>query len=221
MTRFINLSTFETAPRTTLIAGIYRGIHPVHPRCAPDCIVVGLHAGDQPLDPLVDRPERILAQHGALSLIVELEVHPVDGEIATCGLGGADELAAQPRPGGLPRLIHRRVDLLVGGDPRRETFALQQIEDSAAALDVVVRQVELGDLRVGQFHVVAVLVTLEQLALDHPVDFGVDPTDRQPARSEGWTHGSADARRRARSTPAGCRPRWPDARRPAALAAGR
>ena len=68
----------------------------------------------------------------------------------------------------------RGVDLLVGGDARRQTFALQQIEDAAAALDVVVRQVELGDLRVGQLHVVAILVALEQLALDHPVDFGVD-----------------------------------------------
>src|ERR1700722_512455 len=119
MTRFINLSTLETATRTTLIAGISRGIHPVHPRCAPDCIVVGLHAGDQPLDPLVDRPERILAQHGALSLIVELEVHPVDGEIAAGGLGRADELTPQPCPSGLWRLVLRRLDFLVLGEWRR------------------------------------------------------------------------------------------------------
>src|ERR1700730_17396834 len=105
MTRFINLSTLETATRTTLIAGISHGIHPAHPRFDPDRIVVGLHAGDQPLDPLVDRPERILAQHGALCLIVEFEVHPVDGEVAACSLGGADELAAQPGPGGLWRLV--------------------------------------------------------------------------------------------------------------------
>lgn len=57
----------------------------------------GLHAGDEPLDPLVDRTERVLAQHGALRLVVELEVHPVDGEVTSGGLGGADELATQPR----------------------------------------------------------------------------------------------------------------------------
>ena len=45
------------------------------------------HAGDEPLDPLVDRPERVLAQHGALGLVVELEVHPVDGEVAAPLLG--------------------------------------------------------------------------------------------------------------------------------------
>ena len=42
----------------------------------------GSHARDQPLDPLVDRPERVLAQHRALRLVVQLEVHPVDGEVA-------------------------------------------------------------------------------------------------------------------------------------------
>ena len=41
-----------------------------------------LQRGDQPVDPLVDRAERVLAQHGALGLVVELEVHPVDGEVA-------------------------------------------------------------------------------------------------------------------------------------------
>src|ERR1700722_5474222 len=107
MTRFINRSTLETATRSTLIARISPGIHPAHPRCEPGCIVDGLHAGDQPLDPLVDRPERIFAQHGALSLVIELEVHPVDGEIAAGRLGGADELTPQPCPRGLWRLVHR------------------------------------------------------------------------------------------------------------------
>ena len=37
----------------------------------------------------------------------------------------------------------------------------------------MVGQVELADLGVGQLHAVAVLVALEQLALDHPVDLGV------------------------------------------------
>src|ERR1700758_2460127 len=97
MTRFINLSTLETATCSTLIAGI---------SSVPSRSARQLHARDQPLDPLVDRPERIFAQHRALSLIVELEVHPVDGEVATGGLGGADELTAQPRPGGLWRLVH-------------------------------------------------------------------------------------------------------------------
>ncbi len=41
-----------------------------------------LHAGDELVDPLVDRAERVLAQHGALRLVVELQVHPVDREVA-------------------------------------------------------------------------------------------------------------------------------------------
>jgi hypothetical protein len=36
---------------------------------------------------LVVRPERVLAQHGALRLVVELEVDPVDGEVPPLLLG--------------------------------------------------------------------------------------------------------------------------------------
>src|SRR5581483_4532151 len=39
-----------------------------------------LHAGDQFLDALVDRTEGVLAQDSALSLVVQLQVDPVDGE---------------------------------------------------------------------------------------------------------------------------------------------
>ena len=69
------------------------------------------HAGDQPLHPLVVRPERVLAQHGALRLVVELQVHPVDGEVAPLLLGVPDELAAQPGPGGLRRRLLGLEDL--------------------------------------------------------------------------------------------------------------
>ena len=59
------------------------------------------HALDQPLDPGVLAQERVLAQHGSLGLVVELEVHPVDGEVAPVLLGGPDEVAAQLGAGGL------------------------------------------------------------------------------------------------------------------------
>ncbi|SLC89572.1 Uncharacterised protein [Mycobacteroides abscessus subsp. massiliense] len=71
-------------------------------------------------------------------------------------------------------MVDGGLDLLVGGDAGGQAFALQQIEDAPAPLNVVIGQVQLGDLRIGQFHVVAVLVALEKLALDHPVDLGVD-----------------------------------------------
>src|SRR5919198_2336640 len=62
-----------------------------------------LHPGDELVYPFVDGAERVLAQHGALGLVVELQVHPVDGEVAALLLGVLDELAAQPGPGGLRR----------------------------------------------------------------------------------------------------------------------
>src|SRR4051794_19338511 len=59
------------------------------------------HARDQALDPLVVRAEGVLAEHGALRLVVQLEVHPVDREVAPLLLRVLDELAAQPRARGL------------------------------------------------------------------------------------------------------------------------
>src|SRR3954453_14171454 len=79
-----------------------------------------LHRRDELVDAVVDGLERVLAQDGALSLVVELEVHPVDGEVAALLLGAADELAAQTGAGGLrwhvlgledARLVRDAVDL--------------------------------------------------------------------------------------------------------------
>src|SRR5690606_36872811 len=75
------------------------------------------HARDQPLDAFVVGTERVLAQDGALRLVVQLQVHPVDGEVAPALLGVPDELTAQPGPGGLRRPLLRLEDLQVGGDP--------------------------------------------------------------------------------------------------------
>src|ERR1017187_10674820 len=76
-------------------------------------ITMHLHAGDQLLHPLVDRPERVLAQDGPLRLIVELEMHPVYREVAPPLLRAPDEIAAQPGPRGprgpRPRFRHLEV----------------------------------------------------------------------------------------------------------------
>src|SRR5439155_9274395 len=75
------------------------------------------HARDQPVHPFVVRAERVLAQHGALGLVVELEVDPVDGEVAPLLLRVPDELAAQPGPRGLRRGLLGLEDLHVVGHP--------------------------------------------------------------------------------------------------------
>src|ERR1700753_4034752 len=77
------------------------------------CRYARVHPRDQLLDPLVDRAERVLAQHGPLSLVVQLEVDPVDGEVAPLLLGPADELAAKLGPRRLRRgrICLRSVDV--------------------------------------------------------------------------------------------------------------
>src|SRR6202012_555314 len=90
---------------------------PLWPRCAARWVRMGrlagrhrapgddqpLHPGDELFDALVNRPERVLAQHRALGLVVELQVHPVHGEVTPPFLRPANELAPQPGPGGLRR----------------------------------------------------------------------------------------------------------------------
>src|ERR1700744_2524684 len=85
------------------------------------------NTGDELLDPLVDRPERVLAQHGALGLVVELQVNPVHGEVAAPLLRPADELAAQPSPGGLRRDRLGLEDVQVPSGPVDRAVALEQV----------------------------------------------------------------------------------------------
>src|ERR1700746_1094280 len=87
----------------------------------------GSHAGDELLDALVPRAERVLAQHGPLGLVVQLEVHPVDGEVAALLLRPADELAAQLGPGGLRRDRLGLEDLQVRRHPVDRAVLLQQV----------------------------------------------------------------------------------------------
>src|SRR3990170_2712149 len=99
------------------------------------------HARDELLDALVDGAERVLAQHGALRLVVELEVHPVDREVPAALLGPPDELAAEAGAGGLRRDGLRLEDLDVRGDPLGGAVALQEVEQAPVPRDVVIRQV--------------------------------------------------------------------------------
>src|SRR4029077_15323897 len=96
------------------------------------CRYAGLHPRDQLLDPLVHRAERVLAQHGPLSLVVQLEVHPVDGEVAPLLLGPADELAAQLGPRRLRRDRLGLEDVDVAGRPLHRPGPLQQVVQAAA-----------------------------------------------------------------------------------------
>src|SRR5579871_1153129 len=130
--------------------------------------------GDELLDAVVAALERVLAQHGALRLVVELEVDPVHGVVAAALFGPLDELAPQPCPRRLWRLVDGDVDLLVGAHALDEAAGLQAVEEAPLAVDVVVLKVDESNARVGERHLVAVLVGLHQLVLDDPVALPVE-----------------------------------------------
>src|SRR5207237_327547 len=76
-----------------------------------------LETCDELFHPLVAGLERVLAEDGALGLVVELQVHPVDRVVALALLGPADELPTQAGAGGLRWADNGCVDRLVGDDP--------------------------------------------------------------------------------------------------------
>src|SRR5664279_3953393 len=85
-----------------------------------------LHRLDQPSDPFVTGPERVLEQHRPLRLVVQLEVHPIDGVVPPGVLGRRDELAAQSGPGGLWRHRGRLDDPVLGDHLRRASHVEQR-----------------------------------------------------------------------------------------------
>src|SRR5450759_5737919 len=68
-----------------------------------------LHRVDEALDALVHALEGVLAEHRALGLVVQLEVHPVDRVVAPRLLRPAHEVTTELCPGGLRR-DHRRLE---------------------------------------------------------------------------------------------------------------
>src|SRR6266542_5021017 len=95
-----------------------------------------LEARDQLLDALVASFERVLAEDGPLRLVVELQVHPVDGVIALALLGSPHELTAQPRTRRLRRRDHRKIDVLVGDGTINEPVMLEPVVEPPLAVDV-------------------------------------------------------------------------------------
>src|SRR3954451_13776532 len=144
------------------------------------------HARDELVAPLVDGLERVLAQDGALRLVVEFEVHPVDGEVAALLLGPADELPAQPGAGGLRRHVLGLEDARLVRDAVDLAVALEQVVQPAGAADVVVGEVHLGDPRMAQRQVPLGAVALDEVELGGPVDLAVDV--REVLYTDGLEH---------------------------------
>src|SRR5207244_11909621 len=109
-----------TSTRRAMVAGVlYRPMEPSRGLAellgqAPVTAAGSSHMGDQLLDPVVHRPEEVLAQDGSLRLVVQLEVHPVDCVVAAPLLGVADALPTEVGPGRLRRLPPGLLGLLLG-----------------------------------------------------------------------------------------------------------
>src|SRR3954452_20448627 len=130
--------------------------------------------GDQLLDTLVAALEGVLAQHRALGLIVELEVHPIDRVVAFALFGPLDELAAKAGPCGLRRHVDRGVDVGVGTHALDHPVVLQLVERAALARDVVVLQVEQLHACVTEGQFVTRSERIEEAILDDPVDLAIE-----------------------------------------------
>ena len=103
--------------------------------------------GDELLHAVVDRTERILAQHGALGLVVQLQVDPIHRVVAALLLRVLDEVPAELGPGALGWLAHGPGDVLLADHPLGFRGPLHQVVQPTAPVDVVVRQVEQRHFR--------------------------------------------------------------------------
>src|SRR5579875_3531421 len=124
---------------------------------------------DQPLDAVVVRAERVLEQHGPLRLVVQLQVDPVDGEVAPALLRSPHEGTSEPRPGGLRRLGHRRGDLGVLAGALDLLARLELVEEPAGAVHVVVHEIGHGRLGMRERDLLALADLLDQAVLGDPV----------------------------------------------------
>ena len=86
--------------------------------------------------------ERVLAEHGPLGLVVQLQVHPVDRVVAPLRLRLPDEVAPQLRAGGLRRLAHRAEDRRLRDDALHLPGVLEQVVEAPRPVHVVVREIE-------------------------------------------------------------------------------
>ena len=89
------------------------------------------HRGDQALDPVVCGDERVLAEHRALRLVIQLQVYPVDGVVVAPLLRSTDEVAAELGPRRLRRHCLGTEDRRIGRDAGCQAALLEQGEDPA------------------------------------------------------------------------------------------
>src|SRR5579862_6148240 len=115
------------------------------------------------------RTEGVLQKDGALCLVVQLEVDPVNREVPATLFGATDEGAAKPGARRLGWLRHGGRDLGVGARAVHLVAALQLVEHPPASVDVVVHEINQRGLGVRQRHPVALAHVLDEAVLRHPV----------------------------------------------------
>src|SRR3954469_4923074 len=143
MTRLTSRSARRAAMSSKLM--------PERRRAAPTrpvvVVMIASHGGDELLDALIHAAVRVLAQHSALGLIVELEVHPVDGEIPPLLLRLLDEVTAQLGTSRLRRHTFRLECREIRDDSIDRAAVLEEIEKPTGAGDVVVGEIKLSHPR--------------------------------------------------------------------------
>ncbi len=112
---------------------------------------IGSHRLDKAFDAFVTGSERILEKHRALRLIVQLEMYPIDCEIAAALFRPADELPTESGTGRLWGLLHRGHNRFISHYPFDRPPCLHAVEHATLTGDIVILQVEERDLGVPEW----------------------------------------------------------------------
>ena len=104
-----------------------------------------------------------------MSVVVELEVHPVDGEVPVVSFGGLDEASPQLRPGGLGWVGEGPRDVIVGDDLFHHSAPFQDVIEAAFRNHIVIREVDQSQLGIAQSEPSLGAVLLDEMVFGHPI----------------------------------------------------
>ena len=125
---------------------------------------------DEAINAFVVRLKRVFERQGALRLVIEFEVHPIDGVVPALFFGSLYEGTPESSPCGLRSAHDGLAYRIIGNDPLGLITALQSVEQTPSRIDVVIEQIDHRDLRVSERQCAALSIFINESTFGYPID---------------------------------------------------
>ena len=128
-----------------------------------------LEGRQESLEPIVITFEWILQQNRSLRLVVELEMYPVDGEVAPLFLCAFYKRSAHSGPSGLGRCRASELNLLIGDHGDELTLRHEAVIQASLGVGVMIEKINHPNSRIGQRNRVTGAQLLNELVFGDPI----------------------------------------------------